>query len=59
MGEAIGELEMSAEMFVSEKLTQKLMEELADPLVVAARALPRWCDHLIYEYPCLFSVDTR
>uniref|UniRef100_A0A914ZV22 E3 ubiquitin-protein ligase n=10 Tax=Parascaris univalens TaxID=6257 RepID=A0A914ZV22_PARUN len=59
MGEAVGELEMSAEMFISEKLTQKLMQELADPLVVAARALPRWCDHLIYEYPCLFSVETR
>ncbi|KHN87510.1 E3 ubiquitin-protein ligase HECTD1 [Toxocara canis] len=55
----MGEVEMSAEMFVSEKLTQKLMQELADPLVVAARALPRWCDHLIYKYPCLFSVETR
>ncbi|VDK47623.1 unnamed protein product [Anisakis simplex] len=59
LGERTGELEMNTEMFVSEKVTQKLMQELADPLIVSARALPLWCDHLIYEYPCLFSIETR
>lgn len=27
--------------------------------MVAARALPHWCEKLIYTYPCLFSVETR
>ncbi|VDO26977.1 unnamed protein product [Onchocerca flexuosa] len=53
------EYDMTTDIFVSEKLTQKLMQELADPLIVSARALPPWCDELIFKYPCLFSVETR
>ncbi|KAL3982231.1 HECT-domain (ubiquitin-transferase) family protein [Acanthocheilonema viteae] len=53
------EYEMTTDIFVSEKLTQKLMQELADPLIVSAKALPPWCDELIFKYPCLFSVETR
>lgn len=45
--------------FISPKLTLKLQQELADSLVVAAGALPEWCDRLIYNYPCLFSLETR
>lgn len=59
IGAGTAEYEMMAEIFVSEKLTQKLMQELADPLIVSARALPSWCDELVYKYPCLFSVETR
>ncbi|MCP9265968.1 HECD1 [Dirofilaria immitis] len=53
------EYEIMTDIFISEKLTQKLMQELADPLIVSARALPSWCDELIFKYPCLFSVETR
>lgn len=59
LGGMLEDREMSSETFISEKLTQKLMQELADPLVVAAGALPSWCDLLIYQHPCLFSVETR
>lgn len=53
------EYELTTDIFVSEKLTQKLMQELSDPLIVSARALPPWCDELVFKYPCLFSVETR
>lgn len=56
---SVMEYEMTTDIFVSEKLTQKLMQELADPLIVSARALPSWCDELVFKYPCLFSVETR
>ncbi|MFH4976797.1 hypothetical protein AB6A40_003506 [Gnathostoma spinigerum] len=59
IGEKMDELDIGADLFVSDKLTQKLMQELADPLVVAAGALPLWCKHLVYQYPGLFSIDTR
>ncbi|KAI6238131.1 HECT-type E3 ubiquitin transferase [Aphelenchoides fujianensis] len=45
--------------FISAKLTQKLQQELADPLVVAAGAFPTWAELLIYRFPCLFSLETR
>jgi hypothetical protein len=47
------------DIFFSSKLTQKLQQELTDPLVVSARTMPRWCGNLVYNFPCLFSVDTR
>lgn len=50
---------MPKEGFFSEKLTQKLMRELADPLIVSSGALPSWCDELVFKYPFLFSVGTR
>uniref|UniRef100_A0A915PQB4 E3 ubiquitin-protein ligase n=1 Tax=Setaria digitata TaxID=48799 RepID=A0A915PQB4_9BILA len=59
LGTSITGCEISKDIFVSEKLTQKLMQELADPLIVSARALPAWCDELVFKYPCLFSVETR
>lgn len=59
LGELMEDLEVTADVFISEKLTQKLMQELSDPLVVAAKALPSWCDVLVLQYPCLFSVETR
>ncbi|EFO28334.2 hypothetical protein LOAG_00153 [Loa loa] len=59
IGASVMKYEMTTDIFVSEKLTQKLMQELADPLIVSARALPSWCDELVFKYPCLFSVETR
>lgn len=45
--------------FISPKLTQKLHLALNDPLIVASGSLPKWCETLIYNYHCLFSLDTR
>lgn len=38
---------VSEEEYISKKLTQKLVQQLQDPLVVSARALPDWCDYLM------------
>ncbi|VDK56256.1 unnamed protein product [Gongylonema pulchrum] len=56
---SVPEYETTADIFVSEKLTQKIMQILADPLIVSARALPSWSEELVYNYPCLFSGETR
>ncbi|KAL3124758.1 hypothetical protein niasHT_001595 [Heterodera trifolii] len=47
------------ESFHSTKLSQKLCQELTDPLVVSAKALPNWCNYLVHNFPCLFSMDIR
>lgn len=59
LAETSADLEIGPDEFISDKLAQKLTQELADPLVVAARALPQWCDRLVYDYPSLFSTATR
>lgn len=51
--------EISSEDFISKKLTQKLLQQLQDPLVVSSRGLPDWCDYLMYKHPQLFSFETR
>jgi len=45
--------------FVSKKITNKLVQQLQDPLVLASRALPSWCEDLTYSAPMLFPFDTR
>ncbi|KAI3415824.1 Mib_herc2 protein [Globodera pallida] len=47
------------ESFHSTKLAQKLCQELADPLVVSAKTLPHWCNYLVHNFPCLFSMEIR
>ena len=47
------------DVFYSSKLTQKLTQGLTDSLIVAARSLPLWCDQLVFDYSCLFAVETR
>jgi len=45
--------------FVSKKITNKLAQQLQDPLVLASRALPSWCEDLTYSAPMLFPFETR
>ncbi|VDM81009.1 unnamed protein product, partial [Strongylus vulgaris] len=59
IGERFPDAQLSPQVFISDKLTQKLTQELSDALVVAARAMPDWCERLIYTYPCLFSAETK
>lgn len=53
------DISISDESFYSLKLIQKLSQCLTDPIIVSAMALPNWCNELIFNYPCLFSNDTR
>ena len=45
--------------FISEKINNKLIQQLQDPLVLASRSLPDWCKSLLYSYKYLFPFETR
>ncbi|VDP13900.1 unnamed protein product [Soboliphyme baturini] len=45
--------------FLSKKLTQKIVQQLGDSLVVCTLSLPDWCDWLMLNYPFLFTYDVR
>ncbi|UYV64246.1 HECTD1 [Cordylochernes scorpioides] len=47
------------EDFVSKKITNKLVQQIQDPLVLAAGAQPSWCEYLTYSCPMLFPFETR
>jgi E3 ubiquitin-protein ligase HECTD1 len=52
-------LKITSEDFVSKKITNKLLQQLQDPLVIASGAQPFWCDRLMHQYPMLFPFDSR
>ncbi|XP_047044350.1 E3 ubiquitin-protein ligase UPL4-like [Lolium rigidum] len=45
--------------FVSAKLTDKLEQQMHDPLVSRSRCLPLWCAELMSTCPFLFSFEAR
>ncbi|XP_068632880.1 E3 ubiquitin-protein ligase Ufd4 isoform X2 [Battus philenor] len=45
--------------FISTKLTNKLHQQLQDPLTLAAGAAPQWCQQLNDWCPFLFPLETR
>lgn len=45
--------------FISEKINNKLIQQLQDPLVLASRSLPDWCKNLLHSYKFLFPFETR
>ncbi|XP_006655387.2 E3 ubiquitin-protein ligase UPL4 isoform X1 [Oryza brachyantha] len=45
--------------FASAKLTDKLEQQLHDPLVLRSRCLPLWCTELMSACPFLFSFEAR
>lgn len=45
--------------FISKKITNKLVQQVQDPLVLSSRALPSWCEDLTYSAPMLFPFETR
>ena len=47
------------EEFGSKKVTNKLTQQLSDPLVVSAGALPAWCEQLLTVSPMLVPFETR
>jgi E3 ubiquitin-protein ligase HECTD1 len=47
------------EEFSSKKVTNKLMQQLSDPLVVSSGALPAWCEQLLTVCPILIPFETR
>ncbi|XP_017857411.1 PREDICTED: E3 ubiquitin-protein ligase HECTD1 [Drosophila arizonae] len=50
---------LPAELFMSKKITNKLQQQLHDPLVLSSNALPNWCEDLNQSCPFLFPFETR
>jgi len=48
-----------AEVFNSKKITNKLVQQIQDPLILSANAMPDWCEELTSSCPMLFPFDTR
>ncbi|VVC42226.1 Hypothetical protein CINCED_3A002842 [Cinara cedri] len=53
-----GEL-INSEIFNSKKMTNKLLQQIQDPLVLSSGALPSWCEHINLSYSFLFPFETR
>lgn len=47
------------EIFMSKKITNKLQQQIHDPLVLSSNALPNWCEDLNQSCPFLFPFETR
>ncbi|KAG0466531.1 hypothetical protein HPP92_018111 [Vanilla planifolia] len=45
--------------FINRKLTDKLQQQLQDPLTSASGCMPSWCDQLMESCPFLFSFEAR
>jgi hypothetical protein len=44
---------------ICEKLTNKLRQQLSDPLAITSGAIPSWCHDLVTNYVPLFPFDVR
>ncbi|XP_075224551.1 ubiquitin fusion-degradation 4-like isoform X4 [Lycorma delicatula] len=51
--------QLSTEEFTSKKITNKLLQQIQDPLVLSSAALPAWCEELNHSCPFLFPFETR
>ena len=47
------------EEYISKKITNKLMQQIQDPLVLTSASYPEWCENLMYQYPMLFPFQIR
>lgn len=45
--------------FTSKKITNKVIQQIQDPLALAAGALPSWCEELARSCPFLLPFETR
>ncbi|XP_067621577.1 E3 ubiquitin-protein ligase Ufd4 isoform X2 [Eurosta solidaginis] len=50
---------LPSDLFMSKKITNKLQQQIQDPLVLASNALPNWCEDLNQACPFLFPFETR
>ncbi|XP_055645002.1 E3 ubiquitin-protein ligase Ufd4 isoform X2 [Toxorhynchites rutilus septentrionalis] len=50
---------LNPEIFMSKKITNKLQQQIQDPLVLASGSLPKWCEDFNQSCPFLFPFETR
>lgn len=53
------ETDVTPEHFTSKKITNKLLQQIQDPLVLSSSSLPAWCEELNHSCPFLFPFETR
>ncbi|XP_074030514.1 ubiquitin fusion-degradation 4-like isoform X1 [Leptinotarsa decemlineata] len=51
--------DISPEEFSSKKITNKILQQIQDPLVLSSASLPAWCEELNHSCPFLFPFETR
>ena len=51
--------EAAPEEFSCKKITNKLLQQIQDPLVLSSSSLPAWCEELNHSCPFLFPFETR
>lgn len=52
-------LKAAPDDFVSRKITNKLVQQIQDPLVLTSGSQPDWCERLTFTCPMLFPFETR
>lgn len=52
-------IKLNSDLFLSKKLTNKLQQQIQDPLVLSSNSLPSWCEHLNQSCPFLFPFEMR
>lgn len=50
---------LNEDLFMSKKISNKLLQQIQDPLVLASNGLPKWCEDLNFASPFLFPFETR
>lgn len=50
---------LTPDLFMSKKITNKLQQQIQDPLVLSSNSLPAWCEDLNQSCPFLFPFETR
>lgn len=50
---------LNTELYMSKKITNKLMQQIQDPLVLSSNSLPSWCEDFNQSCPFLFPFDIR
>ncbi|XP_030767252.1 E3 ubiquitin-protein ligase Ufd4 isoform X3 [Sitophilus oryzae] len=56
---ALDYAELPHELYSSKKITNKLLQQIQDPLVLSSSSLPAWCEELNHSCPFLFPFETR
>ncbi|KAG8376513.1 hypothetical protein BUALT_Bualt09G0071200 [Buddleja alternifolia] len=51
--------EVAQNEFVNKKLTEKLEQQMRDPMTVSVGSMPAWCTQLMAGCPFLFSFEAR
>lgn len=50
---------VNTEEFISKKITNKLQQQIHDPLVLVSNCQPEWCQYLTHMCPMLFPFEIR